>query len=115
MGAKAIYFVYSNPVEGRDEEFNEWYDRVHVPDLLAIPGIASAQRFDLCDTEIVRTAGWTPEHRYLAVYELDGDPDEVMAEVRRAVDEGKMVMSEALDVMGARMSFWSPRGPKSEA
>jgi hypothetical protein len=110
-----MYFVFSKPVEGREDEFNEWYDRVHVPDLLAIAGVVSAQRFDLLDAEIVRAAGWTPEQRYLAIYEIDEDPDTVMARVREAVETGKMVISDALDAMEARMSFWSPRGPKIEA
>ena len=114
MEAKAIYFVFSNPVEGREDEFNEWYDQVHVPDLLSIPGVVSAQRFNLLDAESVREGGWTPEHRYLTIYEIDGDPDEIMTRVREAFEAGKMEMSDALDVMGARMSFWSPVGPKVE-
>ena len=47
MSDNGLFLVFSNPVEGRDGEFNEWYDTVHVPEVLAIPGILSAQRFDL--------------------------------------------------------------------
>lgn len=112
MEPTTLYFVFSNPIAGMDDEFNDWYDNVHLPDLLSIPGIVSAQRFALWDAAIVRDAGWTPEHRYMVVYEIDGDPDEIMSRVRQAVAEGKVVMSASLDVAGARMSFWSARGTK---
>ena len=32
-----IMTVRSNPIAGREAEFNEWYDRRHVPDLLKTP------------------------------------------------------------------------------
>jgi hypothetical protein len=112
MQGTTRYMVFSNPVEGKDREFNEWYDNVHLPEVLATPGVISAQRFDLCDAEIVRRAGWTPEHRYLAVYEMEGDPDAVMGKIGDAVAAGDMVMSDTLDLETVRMSFWSPRGPE---
>jgi hypothetical protein len=115
MERRTLYLVFSNPVEGKEPEFNEWYDNVHLPEVLATPGVVSAQRFDTCDTEIVRTAGWTPEHRYLAVYEMDGDPDVIMGKIGDAVAAGEMVMSETLDLQTVRMSFWTPRGPKLQA
>jgi hypothetical protein len=37
--------VFINPLEGRDAEFNEWYDAEHVPDVLALPGFVRAERF----------------------------------------------------------------------
>lgn len=37
--------VLSNAVAGREAEFTAWYENRHLPDLLAIPGFASAQRF----------------------------------------------------------------------
>jgi len=37
--------VFTNPVEGRDDEYNDWYTNTHLPDVLKIPGITGAQRF----------------------------------------------------------------------
>jgi len=34
-----IQIVFSNPFEGKDDEFNEWYDNVHLPQVLAMPGV----------------------------------------------------------------------------
>ncbi len=39
----------TNPVEGKEQAFNEWYDNQHVPDLLAVPGCVAAQRYKLAD------------------------------------------------------------------
>ena len=44
---KHVLIALTNPVEGREQEFNEWYDNQHVPDFLALPGCVSAQRFKL--------------------------------------------------------------------
>ncbi|MHB8693726.1 MAG: hypothetical protein ACYDHH_21015 [Solirubrobacteraceae bacterium] len=33
--------VFTNPVEGKENEFHEWYDSVHIPDCLRIDGIKS--------------------------------------------------------------------------
>lgn len=48
---------------GLDAEFNDWYDREHLPERLAIPGFASARRWQ---------ADLKPgEGKYIATYELD--------------------------------------------
>lgn len=61
--------AFTNPVAGREDEFNRWYDERHVPDLLAVPGIVSAQRFALTDA----TGEGKPAWSYLALYELETD------------------------------------------
>lgn len=86
--------AFTNPVAGREEEFNRWYDERHVPDLLAVPGFVSAQRFALTDATGQDKAGWT----YLALYELEtDDPDALMAEVRSRLGTEVMPVSDALD------------------
>lgn len=114
MKGPIIQLVFSNAKEGRDEEFNDWYDNVHVPDLLAIPGVLSAQRYDLLETAINRDPAMpAPAHRYLCVYEMEGDVDAIMAKIQESVLSGGIVMTDAMDVMESRLSFWSPRGPKA--
>jgi hypothetical protein len=109
-----IQLVFSNPYEGKDDEFNEWYDNVHLPEVLAVPGMISAERFDL--RPLAREAGTTPEFRYLAIYELEGDPDVILAKIGEGVQSGTIVLSDTFDRMGSRLSFWAPRGerPASE-
>jgi hypothetical protein len=116
MDDRTLYLVFSNPVKGKEREFNEWYDNVHMSDVLATPGMLTAQRFDLCDAEITRAEGVpAPTHRYLTVYEMEGDVDAIMAKIREAVASGATVVSDSLDLGTVAMSFWSPRGPKVSA
>jgi hypothetical protein len=86
--------AFTNPVAGREADFNRWYDEQHVPDLLAVPGFVSAQRFRLTDATGQDNPGWT----YLALYEIEADdPDAVMAEVRSRLGTAAMAVSETLD------------------
>ena len=59
MADKFIQIVYSNPLQGRDDEFNEWYDAEHLPQLGRVPGVLCARRY--------RGSG---ERKYLALYHL---------------------------------------------
>src|ERR1019366_5243317 len=105
MSEKIYYMVYSNPAEGKEDEFNKWYDTVHLPEVLAVPGMISAQRCDLKVTETSTMAGseMSPDkHRYCVIYEMDRDPDEVMGVITEKVLSGEMHMSDALDLTSAQ-------------
>jgi hypothetical protein len=66
--------VRSNPVAGREAEFNEWYDRQHVPDLLATPTLVAAQRYRLAPVELPAYPGYVqPRHSHMVVHEIETD------------------------------------------
>ncbi|MDH6242712.1 DUF4286 family protein [Mycobacterium sp. OTB74] len=114
MSDRFIQIVFSNPLEGRDDEFNEWYDNVHVPDLLAIPGMVSAQRYEIKDAQIYHMEGGTaPVHRYAIIYEMEGDVDAILGKIQEGVMAGKITMADSLDMTSWQLSFWSPRGTKA--
>ena len=50
--AKHTFLVSTNPVEGKDKEYNEWYTNQHIPDVVSVPGIVAAQRFRLADFQM---------------------------------------------------------------
>ncbi|WP_051163595.1 hypothetical protein [Nocardia brevicatena] len=64
-----ILLVHSSPRDGRDAEYNTWYDMVHLPDVLQVDGFVAARRF----VAVPSIHGETPELPYLAVYEIDTD------------------------------------------
>src|SRR3546814_6178862 len=64
------FVVQTNAVEDRDEEFNAWYSGPHLADLRRLPGVVSARRFRIADTQIRDQAS---PHRYLAIYEIETD------------------------------------------
>jgi hypothetical protein len=87
--AKHKLLVMSNPVEGRDDDFNRWYDTVHLPDVFKVPGVTGAERFRLDGGQ------W----RYLAIYELDcEDPAAVAAELGARAGTPLMTMTDAFDM-----------------
>lgn len=85
--------VLTRPVEGREQDYNDWYDGQHLDDVLAVPGIVSAQRFDI-QGEAVSGEAWP----YLAIYEIDHDDPQVAIEamVARAGTDA-MPLSDAMD------------------
>ena len=111
MPTKFIQVVFSNPVEGKDAEFNEWYDNVHIPQLLQVPGMLSAKRYALQDAAVYSAPGGVrPEHRYMTIYEMEGDVDALMGRIRQSVADGAVVMSDSLDLPSSRLSFWTQSG-----
>jgi len=67
-GHKMVVLAKAAP--GRSEDLARWYDERHIPDLLAVPGVLSAERHAY--TVIKQPAG-TPEWDFLTIYELAGD------------------------------------------
>ncbi|MBO0852293.1 MAG: hypothetical protein J2P18_00825 [Nocardia sp.] len=95
--------VFSTPKEGREEEYNTWYTDVHIPELLAIDGVTSATRYSAPEMP-----GQGAEHTYMAVYEIDGDPLKVLAQLRENATSGKSKTSDAVDPKNTRITFWEP-------
>jgi hypothetical protein len=95
--AKYVMVVQTRAKDGRDAEFNDWYDNIHLDEVCAIPGINAARRF-----ETVPTALGLQGMPYLALYEVDTDnPQRVIAELGQRAADGKMNLSETLDAEAA--------------
>jgi hypothetical protein len=65
--------VWTNPVKGRESEYNSWYNEIHLPEVIAVPGFVAATRYEL-SPEPRRMPGvpeFVPAQRYLAIYELE--------------------------------------------
>lgn len=93
--------VMVNAAPGKDEEFNRWYDEQHLADVLAIPGLVSAQRFH-------RVAG-SEQWGYLTLYELETvDPQAILAALGERAGTSAMIMSDALDSKDAFVTIFEP-------
>ncbi|MDF3309672.1 hypothetical protein P3H15_32150 [Rhodococcus sp. T2V] len=97
---KAELMVFSSPVSPeREADFNQWYDEVHTPDVLAVPGVIAASRLVASDVQP------TPEpcpggHRHLVIYTIEApDPQAVLAEILRRGRGGEWDMGDALDLV----------------
>ncbi|MGQ4599670.1 hypothetical protein [Nocardia sp. R6R-6] len=64
-----ILLVHSAPVGNRDDEYNTWYDSIHLPDVLQVDGFVAARRFVASPS----VHGELPALPYLAIYEIETD------------------------------------------
>ena len=89
---KGVFIVQSNPVDpSRDDEFNQWYDNVHLADVKKVPGIVGARRFKILTPDAA--------HRYVAIYEVDADDVQgVMDAIGKAAANGTLPLSDALQL-----------------
>jgi hypothetical protein len=95
---KGILLVMTKPAEGRDDEYNDWYNEIHLPEVLDVPGFTAARRFVGEPT----ASGAVPPAPYLAVYEIEADDlGEAQAALTKAA--ATMNISSALDRSSAIM------------
>jgi len=90
--------VMSRPVAGREEDYNDWYQNIHLAELTALPGFRSARRYRLARTLVEGDA-----HPYLAVYDIETeDIDAVLDRLRSAAAQNELDMSDSLDTSDTR-------------
>lgn len=84
--AKGIIYVETYPSSPeREQEYNTWYDEVHLPELVNLDGIVAARRLRPVN-------GDGP---YIALYEIEGDD---LQAVLAGMSGAKLTMSSALQL-----------------
>lgn len=83
----------------REGEFNEWYDTIHLADILETPGIVRASRYENSNPS-------EGQGKFLAMYEIETENlDQTMAafgeRVNNIIEQGRM--SELAVILGARL------------
>jgi hypothetical protein len=115
--APNLFIALTNPIDGHDDAFNKWYDAQHLPEVLDVPGVVAAQRYDIVELKVPDDQELPaqlppPTHRYMVIYELDNEPDVVMAEFLKRVMAGTLSLGEWLDLTTISLTGWSPRGKR---
>ena len=89
--AKGILVVNSGPAAaGRDQEYNDWYNNVHLVDVLKVAGFNAAARYKKVDAE-------ADPQPYLAIYEVEADDLQgAFAALGAAAASGDMPVSDVL-------------------
>jgi hypothetical protein len=104
--ADHMLVAISNAQPGREDEYSTWYETVHMPEVLALPGFVSAQRF-----APAQLSADSP-NRYMAVYEIEGDADAAMGGLMSAVRGGKLNMTDSIDGKSVTMVVYKKTTPK---
>ena len=105
---KHIVVVLTEPTEGREAEYNDYYEKLHLDEVLATTLMTSAQRYKLADQQ-----GLACPLPYLALYEVEADDaKEVLVNLNASREQ--RVQSDALNRRTAGVWVFSEIGPRHE-
>jgi hypothetical protein len=96
-----ILSVSSRAVEGRQADYDQWYDDIHMGEVTALPGFLSCTRFNALDMEGKETG------ECIAHYEVEtDDPAALLQSLFTATPT--MRLTDAIDPTSARFTFLKP-------
>jgi len=106
--ARHIQIVLSNPACGdREDEYNDWYDNQHIPDLMRLPGFVRATRYRL-----VRSFAGKAPWSYMVLYDLEcEDLGAMLTELVDSHSDGRIAVSDVLDPESLTALVFSPVAP----
>ena len=86
---KTILHVETRPSSpDRADEYNRWYDEIHIPQVLQLEGFVKARRY----------APVGDDGPYITEFELSGDPQAAIQAVVAAGVDGRLTMSDAMQL-----------------
>ncbi|MGN2639898.1 DUF4286 family protein [Nocardia takedensis] len=93
--------VFATPRAGAEEEYEKWYSEVHIPEMLEIPGVVSAEWHRL-------VRGGPDDESHLSVFVLaaDAEATAVLGELRARSTDGRMTMSPAVDPTHTKITVY---------
>ena len=105
---KHVVVVLTEPNEGREKDFNDYYEKQHLDEVLSSTGWESAQRFKLVDEQ-----GRSCPLPYLAFYEVEAENSE---DVLTTLNEtrGQRVQSDSLNKRTAGVWVFAETGPRHD-
>lgn len=90
---KYVFVVLTNPMPGKDAEYNDWYTNVHLGDVVKSQGVKSAQRYKIAPVDQSKSP-----FSYLSIYEIEtADLAESQKAMKALAGTPAMVISPALD------------------
>jgi hypothetical protein len=67
--AKHVLIAFTNPVEGQEDAYHDWYDTTHISEILSVPGILNARRFKIKMADVKGGPAW----KFVAIYDVETD------------------------------------------
>ena len=108
---KPLYYwmVLSNPAQGKEKEFNTWYDRIHAPIVIEKGNFVWAQRFELTK---FRGTAQLETRQYMVLFTIETDDlAATMAELDTRTKVPRNVQSSALNGSSLQSVMWKALGP----
>jgi hypothetical protein len=111
---KPLYFfmVFSDPTPGQEEEFNNWYDRIHAPVVIEGGDFVWAQRFVMTSPDVTFGGGNPTKSRYLVIFAAESsDIKKTLDDAKRRLALPRNTRSSALDYSTLSGLNWQAVGP----
>lgn len=107
MSRKFKFIVFSKPTQGKEDEYNDWYQNQHLREVLEVPGFVAAQRFKLA----APIAGGGEAYPYCALYDIEADDwSKPFAALGESASGGNMFLSDALDLQNLQANIYEVFG-----
>ena len=106
MSKKHLVLILTEPTAGNEDEFNDYYENLHLKEVLDTTDLQTAQRFRLTGE-----AGEACPLPYLAVYETDADSAEDVIDNLNST-RAQRQQSDALNKRTGRVWVFEEIGPK---
>jgi hypothetical protein len=107
MSRKFKFIVFSRPVAGMEDVYNDWYQNTHLREVCETPGFVSAQRYKLSH-DLAEGGDPAP---YCALYDIEAEDWTVaFAELGERAGDGRMFLHEALDLSTIQGSIYEVFG-----
>jgi len=85
-----VYLVMADPLPGKEAEFNDGYQNMHMGDLVQLPGWTGAQRFRLVPDVTPRSIKPLFRRGNLIIWDQEGtDAGKLQSDARAAIAGGK--------------------------
>lgn len=109
--AKFKMIALTTPVPGKEPEYHDWYQNVHLPQLCTVAGLKAGQRYKL---EAKFIGG--DDNKYLAIYDIEcGNPADFLAAMGQAASSGQLTQSDSSDMGTTYTALFSELGERVEA
>jgi len=109
MSKRHLILILTEPTEGQEDEFNDYYENTHLDEVIETAGWSSAQRFKLAGQ-----AGADCPLPYLAVYEAEGEDAQSIIDGMNET-RGQRAQSGSINKKTGRVWVFEETGPKHEA
>jgi hypothetical protein len=99
--AQCKLIALTTPIPGREQNYHDWYNNVHLPEIVNGMGCQGAQRFEL----VAKMIG-TDANQFLAIYDIEtDDPEGFMAKMGAFAQSGGMTPSDSTGDAGYSAFF----------
>ncbi len=100
----------TTPIAGREQDYHDWYNNVHLPEIVNGMGCQGAQRFEL----VAKMMGGDT-NQFLAIYDVEtDDPEGFMAKMGAFAQSGGMTPGTATDSAAGYSAFFRAIGDRLE-